>query len=248
MFTTGSWIRSELLHYLAIPDSLLFIALGGLVLVGLWLITKPISEHKVHRGVVVRSWLDDVSVKLLIVGSVILLVATPLLGVFSKPVVGIPAVVWLVIVINHCLNARPIRGLESTESQLVILLPSIVIVDCVIGMPVFLHGVAVLMTIGSALTAFMLVERELENDKGQGDQSGGVFVAIAKLCQLILRAVAIFSVIAIVQTVARAAGWIASHQIALFIGAVALLLCAITLPLMNVTIPIKRKERKRHVD
>ena len=120
------------------------------------------------------------------------------------------------------------------------MLPSVVLIDSLLGVPEPLHGVVTLMTLGSALTAFILVERELENDKGQGDQAGGIFVSLAHLCRILLRVVSLVGLAAMLGALGSAVSWIAAHQFMILLVALSLLTSILAVAFWNVRIPIPR--------
>ena len=238
------WVRDELLYWIEMPGWILYPVLAALVLTALWLHTKIPSAHKAKEGAIHESWLDSFNTRVLLVVSATLLLVTPLWWLIMRPQVAVPCVVGLLVVINHTVHARPIGDLEAREGQLFVGLPSLVLIDSILGVPGPIRGWATLVTAGSFITAIIMIKRELDNDKGRGDQSGGIAVTIAKILRLILRAMSVIGGIAILPWLQKSAGWISGHPSRIFAGVIVLFVSALSLPFFNVriTIPRFRKE------
>lgn len=237
-------LRQTILTWAVMPSEVLYPILGGLVMTTLWLQMKTPSMHKVQEGVVVESWFDAVNAKLALLLSVGMLVITPLWGLWSRTLVALTCIAGLALVANHLVYGQPLRELSMHETRFFIGLPSLVIADVIIGVPAPLAQLAALMTITSLLTVGLIVERELDNDKGHGGQADGIFVTIIRVCRWALRGISLIGLITVGQAIATAGAWLASCVWIVAMIASLLLISVLVMAFFNVQIPTSLWARK----
>lgn len=230
--------------WIEVPSAVLYPTLGALVVAALWLQTKTHSIHKVREGVVVQSWLDAFNARLVLMISVAFLVITPLWGLVSRPIVTVACLARLALLAKRVFYGRPLGGLDMNETRLFIGLPALVVVDVLVGVPAPLAKFATLVTITSALTIVLLVEREIDNDKGRGDQADGVLVMIARVCRWGLRGVSFVGFVTVVQFVMGATYWLGSHAWVIVAVPSVLLVVLLVMSFFNVQISIPARLRK----
>jgi hypothetical protein len=218
------------------------IVLGAFVLASIGRV-RP-SKVSLREGLNrVFSLTDTISMGFVLMGSTGLLIAPIVWAVVQPRWISLPVIVAVVLVALHIRYMRPLRGLQPVENAILVGLPIIVFLDIVLGMPSPLRSTALLMTIASALSMFVVVTADVDDKRSKYYRHENVMFVV-HLARWGLRAIPVYGIYHVAML---SRGWIDNVTKVLVVVAgvlVALAVTCLTLALFNWKgISFSRKER-----
>ncbi len=115
----------------------------------------------------VFSFLDIVSMTMVLVWSAGLLVAPIVWLVKDGRLASIPVLVLLALVTWWLIRGRVIRDLSRVETAIVVGIPLLVIIDLMIGVPEALEGLSLYAALVGALSAFVAFTADADQDSSK---------------------------------------------------------------------------------